>query len=797
MRPIPAPRLGDTHGLLRAINQRERLRLDEFITEFSIEELFPPGLENALGRTRQFVSFARSAGLLNEDRGSVELTEIGKRYVRAGDDAAIFDVAPDQAEWLRRQLRERHMTDSIYHGAAIGLSLYASCPPDFRVTVLDFGRALAYLGRAGWDNENTLESQGERYTTFLRDLELVDEEGRLTATGSEAKGELTLPIHMSLRDLAGQLNPGGPEAAESEGEAEWAARAAEAEPAPAPEEPAPMPATAAEEEDDAPGESGEYEDVRGGVTAPSASPIESEPAPAEPPPAAEPTPAAAAAPAPAPAAAAAPAAEPTPAAAPAAPPAEPTPADMPPAAASGRPVPPSDIWETAAPDETTRAYSAITPEQAAGAAVGSTAEPEAPDAAEMTSGDPLAPPGADVPEAGAEPASAERGDPLAAPAAAEPEVEAAAPEPAPDGDPSATPAADGEAATPDGGRSVEGPPAAVEAGDPLAAGAAAPEAGDLPAREPEPAAAAPVPTAPVGVDGPGVESAAPELAAEAEVADAAPVVAASTREPSGFLDLSAVRAAAEESGLELPGSVYAGLVAALASGKHLVISGPAGSGKSTLALAIAKAAVQAGRSAGAALATASPRWTAEDTVGRIGGDGGFTQGHVLSAAGKKKWLLIDEIDRADLDQAFGDLSSFLGGLPLSLPDGSREVAAPADWRIVATRDVGGGAFDASSALLRRFAQVHLPRPERADLEAAIDASADGDATAAAAVKRLLALDLPELGAGIFLDAARHGAERNALAPVSEAELARELLAAYVAPQLHAEPGRVKELEDSL
>ena len=153
------------------------------------------------------------------------------------------------------------MTDSIYHGAAIGLSLYASCPPDFRVSLLDFGRALAYLGRAGWDNENTLESQGERYTTFLRDLELVDDEGRLTAIGSGAKAELTLPIHMSLRDLAGQLNPGGFEAAESEGEAEWAARAAAEEPAtgeqpaPAAEEPASVPAAAAEDEDDAPGES--------------------------------------------------------------------------------------------------------------------------------------------------------------------------------------------------------------------------------------------------------------------------------------------------------------------------------------------------------------------------------------------------------------------------------------------------------------------------------------------------------------------------------------------------------------
>src|SRR3954470_19735425 len=104
MRPIPAPRIGDAHGLLRAISQRERLRLDEFVTEFSIDELFPPGLENALGRTRQFVSFARAAGLAKEDRGIVELTEVGKRYVRSGEAGAVFEVSSGQAEWLRRQL---------------------------------------------------------------------------------------------------------------------------------------------------------------------------------------------------------------------------------------------------------------------------------------------------------------------------------------------------------------------------------------------------------------------------------------------------------------------------------------------------------------------------------------------------------------------------------------------------------------------------------------------------------------------------------------------------------------------
>src|ERR687893_3243011 len=111
MRPIPAPRFCESHGLLRAISQRGRVRLEEFLTEFSADELFPPGLENAHARTRQFISYARSAGLLKEDRGVVELTEIGKRYVRSGDEADPFGVSEGQADWLRRQLLEKQMTD--------------------------------------------------------------------------------------------------------------------------------------------------------------------------------------------------------------------------------------------------------------------------------------------------------------------------------------------------------------------------------------------------------------------------------------------------------------------------------------------------------------------------------------------------------------------------------------------------------------------------------------------------------------------------------------------------------------
>src|SRR5215207_7334531 len=256
MRPIPAPRIGESHGLLRAISKRERVRLDEFLTELPAEELFPPGLDNAQGRTRQFVSYARAAGLLKEDRGAVELTEIGKRYVRAGDDDDPFTVSEAQGDWLRRQLLEKHMTDSIFHGLAIGLSLLSSVAPGPRVSMLDFGRALGYLGRAGWDNDNTLQSQGERYLALMRDMRMIDDQRAVTPTGADIKNELTLPVHMSLLDIAGQQNPGGPEAVRAAAEAEWAqaeqaaAAAAPAEPELQPEAaPAPPPAVADEEDE--------------------------------------------------------------------------------------------------------------------------------------------------------------------------------------------------------------------------------------------------------------------------------------------------------------------------------------------------------------------------------------------------------------------------------------------------------------------------------------------------------------------------------------------------------------------
>src|SRR4051794_7010543 len=302
MRPIPAPRIGDSHGILRAVGERERVRLDEFLTTDDVEGMFPAGLENALGRMRQYLSYARAAGLLREGRGVVELTEIGKRYVRGGDAEQPFEVSPAQAEWLRRQLLDKHMTDSIFHGLAIGMSLLASNPPGTRIAALDFGRALGYLGRAGWDNENTLQIQGERYLVLLRDMELVDGERALTPTGTQTKAELTLPVHMSLADLAGQLNPGGPDAVRSEGEAEWAALQngsgpVEPEPvAPPVVEAAPVAAPPPVAAEAVAADEDEYEDVGPGAWASideqqeEPAPVAVAPAPVAPPPTPEPPP---------------------------------------------------------------------------------------------------------------------------------------------------------------------------------------------------------------------------------------------------------------------------------------------------------------------------------------------------------------------------------------------------------------------------------------------------------------------------------------------------------------------------